>query len=437
MFMKTRSCIRWALALPLIVAIGCQDEPLQLQDGADCGGCEDIPPGGGTLAQMPSINSFSPASGYAPFNNTGIPGTRVTLNGSDFSTTISGNSVRFASGVTAPVHIATAAQVVTSVPPMAVTGRISVTVNNATGQSLTDFIVLPQNVWQTLGDFGGVARASAVSFVIKNMAYVGTGFLYQPKNPGLNPSRDFWRYNPKTDTWTQMADFGGPARGAATGFATGSRGYIGTGTNGTAPGMRDFWEYHPGNNTWTQKASLPGLPRVYSAGFAISAKGYIGTGLNSSSGYLKDFWEYDPSTDQWTQKEDFGGAARAYAGSFVINGKGYLGIGQHQITPAPDLWEYDPVVDSWTAKANVGSNFAGGHSAFFSIGSKGYVGGHNNQLWMFDPIADSWVQKANFPGNANMTAGVSFSVEGFGYIGLGSHPSGSTNLTTFYRYTPD
>ena len=57
-------------------------------------------------------------------------------------------------------------------------------------------------------------------------------------------TKDFWEYDPSTNTWTQKLDFGGTARHGAVGFAIGNKGYIGTGYNGTS-GTKDFWEYNP------------------------------------------------------------------------------------------------------------------------------------------------------------------------------------------------
>ena len=73
---------------------------------------------------------------------------------------------------------------------------------------------------------------------------------------------------------------------------------------------KDFWEYDPATNTWTQKADFGGTARYVAVGFSIGSKGYIGTGDDDLNQFLKDFWEYDPATNTWTQKADFGGTAR-------------------------------------------------------------------------------------------------------------------------------
>src|SRR5438552_1474100 len=100
------------------------------------------------------------------------------------------------------------------------------------------------------------------------------------------------------NTWTRKADFGGTARYGAAGFSIGSKGYIGTGYDGSD--RKDFWEYDPVTNAWTQKADFGGAGRWASVGFSIGSKGYIGTGSNRSmTVYYKDFWEYDPATNAW------------------------------------------------------------------------------------------------------------------------------------------
>src|SRR5437773_10436814 len=78
------------------------------------------------------------------------------------------------------------------------------------------------------------------------------------------------------DTWTQKTDFGGTARYGVVGFSIGSKGYLGTGTDGV--NHEDFWAYDPATNTWTQKADFGGGPRQVAVSFTIGNKGYVGTG---------------------------------------------------------------------------------------------------------------------------------------------------------------
>ncbi len=84
--------------------------------------------------QAPTISSFSPESGD--------PGTIVTITGENFSTTASENVVSF-NNVTAEVVEATDTELKVVVPEAATDGKITVTVNENTAASETEFIVNP------------------------------------------------------------------------------------------------------------------------------------------------------------------------------------------------------------------------------------------------------------------------------------------------------
>ncbi len=106
-----------------------------------------------------------------------------------------------------------------------------------------------QNTWTQKADFGGGERLAIVGFSIGNKGYLGTGI------GGPSFKKDFWEYDPSANTWTQKADFGGTARYDAVGFSIGSKGYIGTGFSGSytpfnSVPTKDFWEYDPSTNTW-------------------------------------------------------------------------------------------------------------------------------------------------------------------------------------------
>ena len=91
-----------------------------------------------------------------------------------------------------------------------------------------------------------------------------------------------------SQSWTPKADFAGGGRYGAVGFSIGTKGYIGTGHDGTVY-KQDFWEWDQATDTWTQKADFPATPRVNAVGFSIGTKGYIGTGVTSATAITKDF----------------------------------------------------------------------------------------------------------------------------------------------------
>jgi N-acetylneuraminic acid mutarotase len=193
------------------------------------------------------------------------------------------------------------------------------------------------NTWNQKTDLAGTVRVNAVGFSLNGKGYVGTG-----SDGGGSYKKDFWEYDPSLNTWTQKADFGGTPRKGAVGFSIASKGYIGTGSEGVASYKKDFWEFTPAGNgpgSWIQKTSFSGTARDGAVGFSINSKGYIGTGLDGS--FKADFWEYDANINTWVQISDFGGARNKAVG-FSIGSKGYFGTGSFN----NDFWEYNTLPES-------------------------------------------------------------------------------------------
>ncbi|MEM6262034.1 MAG: kelch repeat-containing protein, partial [Bacteroidota bacterium] len=288
-------------------------------------------------------------------------------------------------------------------------------------------------VWSEVANFPGGARAYAVGFSINGKGYVGTGV------DNTSSYKDFWEYDPTTDTWTQKANFPGGKRTSAVGFSINGKGYIGMGvsTNGTY--VLDFWEYDPTTDSWAKKADFSGQGRNFPVGFSIAGKGYVGTGLNSTGRYLNDFWEYNPTTDIWTQKTDVPGNARISAVGFPIDGKGYLGMGKVSGGGVMnDLWEYDPGNNTWSQLANKpGGSRSGGIG--FSMKGRGIIGlgvdgsGDRQQdFWQYNPVSDTWTQIENYGGTARSFSS-GFLIGDQAYVGLGNGPSLSLVNDDFWK----
>jgi N-acetylneuraminic acid mutarotase len=311
-------------------------------------------------------------------------------------------------------------------------------------------LVRSQDSWTQKADYGGTARSFAVGFNIDGKGYLGTG----DDDGATNGSgKAFWKYDPITNIWTQMANFGGSKRESAVGFSVGNFGYLGTGVGGLMGELlSDFWQYDPTSNTWTQKADLPSAPRKWASGFSIGDKGYLGFGDAGFNGLRKDFYEYDPATDTWTEKAQLGGKGRSTAGAFSIGGKGYVlgGAATPSDEPSRDLWEYDPVTNQWTEKASFPG--AGRTSPVgFAMQGKGYYGtGHYHledfevvvlsDFWEYDPVSDLWLEKASLEGAPRYRA-VGFAISNKAYIGTGLSYDSICNCTEtlkdFWEYTSD
>ncbi len=146
--------------------------------------------------------------------------------------------------------------------------------------------------------------------------------------------------------WVRTSDFDGLARGEASSFSIGDKGYLVCGYDGSKSNARlsDLWEYDMTTDAWTQKAGFPGTARSNGTAFAIDGKGYFGTGYDGVN-KLNDFWEYDPATNNWTQRTDFPGSGRYDAVSFGVSGKGYIGAG-YDGNYLKDFYSFDPAANT-------------------------------------------------------------------------------------------
>ena len=216
---------------------------------------------------------------------------------------------------------------------------------------LIPFFGLGQNGWFQKSSHGGDARHRCTAFSIGNKGYFGGGHI----NSGVTiTNEDYWQYDPSTDSWTQIADFGGGKRYHATAFTIGNWAYVGCGEDGADEYHNDFWKYSPIVNTWFPSEELPGNPRRGAVSFVINDEAYVGTG-QSDFGYEVDFYKFDPTTETWTAIADFLGEARSGSVAFSHDEIGYLGTGHVLGAATKDFYSYEPVTDIWVQKSNVGT----------------------------------------------------------------------------------
>lgn len=88
----------------------------------------------------PVINSFSPTSGLPTTDD--APGTTITISGENFSPTISENKLQFNS-VPSTIVSATKNELVTTVPSGSTTGKLTIIINDKSGISTDQFMVIP------------------------------------------------------------------------------------------------------------------------------------------------------------------------------------------------------------------------------------------------------------------------------------------------------
>ena len=150
----------------------------------------------------PTITSFSPTSG--------VVGTSVTITGTNFSSTLSSNTVKF-NGTTATLSSGNTTQLVASVPIGATTGKITVTVGVNTATSAGDFtITTPPSTttWDLVSEYSNtqgptwyylnedLTQMSYGHAIYGSMFYqgattygaIGAGYIH-PSDPTTNPTQ--------------------------------------------------------------------------------------------------------------------------------------------------------------------------------------------------------------------------------------------------------
>jgi Kelch motif len=300
--------------------------------------------------------------------------------------------------------------------------------------------------WIPEAQLNGPSRSQAVSFVIDNFAYVGTGW------DGLvTRFNDFWKYDPVNNVWTQVNSMpANTGRSSAVGFQCNGKGYVGTGYNGYTY-LSDFYQFDPVANVWTRKADYAGSSRYEAVGFGIGNFGYVGTGFDGTYA-LKDFYIYDPVADSWTYL-GFSGNKRYGAVAFVYNNMGYVVTGVNAGTMVGDFWKFDPDSSKWTELRQIynystdsyddgytnierwdGCGFIANNHAYVSSGESS---GYNTNTWEYDFVADLWTEKTPFQGPPT-TGAVGFSltpdsanIGGGGYIATGSFGTGQAGSSDY------
>ncbi len=284
---------------------------------------------------------------------------------------------------------------------------------------------------------GVEGRNHPITFALDGHGYMLTG------NSNTGDLSDFLRYDPATDSWTQLPNFPGGERGYAYGVATNGKGYAGFGlqydfSTGSETYFGDLWEYDPSNSTWTELATCPCEARIHPAMIATDTKIFVGLGGGETSGDLNDWWEYDIASDTWSQKPNFPSTQRHHPYYFSIDNIPYVGFGHHQAQIFNDFYKYDPASGTWQQLASLPDQgrVAGTQ---FTYNGKGYaLSGqgetHQNlptgEFWEYDPVNDDWTQLPAHPGTGRWAPG-SFVIDDKVYMSGGQTTFEERDLWVF------
>jgi len=302
--------------------------------------------------------------------------------------------------------------------------------------------------WVQRGDFPGTPRSGSFVFTIGNTAYIGAGFHGGPS--GLEYVNTSWSFNQEANLWTQIAAFPGIPREKAVAFSINGKGYVGTGYNRaqdtvTYIPLKDFWEYDPATNQWKKLSDFGGGARFNAVGFASNNNGYVGTGYNGNE-YFGDFWRYDPAEDTWHAMASYDGGKVERAVIMPIGSKFYLLSGFKDNSYVYKMWQFDPEASggTWSAATPLVTDAQYGNfkiavarydAVAFGLDGKGYIatgisGPATNSVYQYDPAQLTWTKMTPYERAARSQA-VAFVVGGRAYVGTGQNGNRFDNMDEF------
>lgn len=271
--------------------------------------------------------------------------------------------------------------------------------------------------WIQKASFGGVGRHRATGCANSHRGFMGLGHV---NGTGQDISyKDWWEYDPSSDTWTQRADFPVSTHGAVA-FVVDNCPVVGGGSALST----QFYKFDPSLNTWTPIANCI-LPNPGdSQGFAINNRGFVYQGNQLA--------KYNPNTNNWSMCATAPMTFGQWTCSFVVEGSAFIKGGLQ-------LWEYKPLHDQWLQRASFPGQSTGGSSGFaieqHGYVTSGYVGSLSvvtDQVWSFHPATNTWQQEIEFDG-AKRRFPVAFAIHDRGYIGTGTN---GVNFNDFWQFNP-
>jgi hypothetical protein len=270
-------------------------------------------------------------------------------------------------------------------------------------------------------------RHGSVAFVIGNCAYVGLGYVtdYTNHTTGFERQKewlkDFYKFDVTTGQWSQLPDFPGRGRRDAVAFSIDGYGYVGTGrgqfsTGSSEAPFKDFYRYDPTSNSW-QEMPYDGAARFGAVAFVIDGAAHVCLGQETDGVAAKDHYKFVPSgngdgrwvkmqalADKPKNRQDafYDRIPRSHAVAFIASNNeeerdyAYIATGSNAYT-----WWYDHKRDIWHEVEDlpIGTGRApsvrqavsftieegGIKRGYFTTGGTGFDSGPLAQTWYFIP----------------------------------------------------
>ncbi len=236
------------------------------------------------------------------------------------------------------------------------------------------------NVWSQVAPFEGGLRSGGISFSLKDKGYYGLGKSSSSSDEIYY--NDLWRYDPISDSWSQLSDFPSIGLDMAVSFVIGETAYVTLGRyydisiNGY---NTSTYAYDVTNDTWKKMQSFPAIGRTGSVSFVANGKGYVVGGYKEKDAYTNEVWSYNPITNSWSQMNDFP-VALTGCYTFTLKNEVYVGGGYNLKSKIKntDLYKYNITTDTWEIAYTGCEELI--YSSGFSAGDKCYVAGGEGEI---------------------------------------------------------
>jgi hypothetical protein len=246
-------------------------------------------PGDGTLYQIdPENKTWTKLNGPVPYYLT-VKAAEVVCNGAFYM--IGGYKY---SGWSSMYRFDEIMKVWIEIKPFPFTSRTGVafSLNNKIYYGLNYFNSFSKEMWECDPANNYLWTRKTDMPVLVSLAYT-TYFSLGNKGYVLYKDNTFWEFDPLLNSWTKKSNFPGPARELAVSFVLGNNAFMGTGSSGNVS-YDDIWKYDSSSDTWTLVTHIPET-RNSAVAFTLNNKAYIGYGLRYQYGSFTDLYEFDPN----------------------------------------------------------------------------------------------------------------------------------------------
>ncbi len=190
------------------------------------------------------------------------------------------------------------------------------------------------------------------------VAYGGDVYLAGGYLDGLEPTSNFWRYDPGSNRWNRLPPMGKP-RGAAAAAVVGNRLYVADGApqtygvsnpNGPYDSL-EIYDFETGD--WSAAPDAP-IAVHHVSGAALGGDFYMAGGRTDPEESSDEFLRYDPGSKRWEHLPDvpygkYSSIGLVAAGGEVvaIAGDDELGWEEGGGSVSASAWAFDPGSERW------------------------------------------------------------------------------------------